>query len=943
MSIFQPEPCLPPWAGQGSVAEFILSDSGNDNQQFIRKYTQDANGNVTSINDFDFDGVPYVPVGPVIEYPHPYETSFLDPLNTQVITAAEASPGVPWVGGWTITEAEGVVRNVTVLAATDTSLGGLGGVFTFQYSEDGVTPTISESRVIGDFEEVRAFDLLNYGAFYRVMFEPDRPLAADSVFLTTRHYREYSGAFVRLAEQRIEQSNAALPATFAFLQAFDPVTGKSVNVPPPPVSGTDPVNQLTVPLLANEVWEGTWLDVESHGNLIFLYAITPETETPAQVQIQYSDDQATVLSTTNLSFTLVAGGPFTYAVYLSIVNGNYAGKFARPRVVNGPVAQTAAPVTLFARNQFPFTGSFAGLDSPLTFFSQALLTRSVLAGEDPAAGFNNVGADRENNLFVQDRRLTISQSGSQFFEGVRDDISLVFSRDSGVAAIASLVDGGGGAAAPAHDPAEGQAVFAVTATPNEICFYLSDLTIRYESGHMIRIGQTIEPSAIPTGDGKIIWGVGESDGAGNIVNAIGYELAADGLHAIRIKAGVYAYRQAQADFNRDTVMGQVGSQYTVGGVPVALDPLNNGIYEKQFEWYGAAPPTSLTTSPYGQPIILDIEETVGQIMGTTVPEPNLPMFIYVRGDSVAGQALSVRTGSWRGGILTNKTVLTGQGPDGVFVNQRESGSITLVPTPALLAPGATYTSNWFPLDGYELLGVLVKTDQVSATDGIEIEFSDDMMLVDSHAVRTMSATDALKGSKHFYAPRQGDFGRIVYTNGGVAQTIFEIHVTAITEPGQATDTVEGTLSSTSTATMSRSIPVMLDPATGLYANVTRSTTDGSDRTGEHVAVVKHEVATPILELDSWVVGRASVLSSTIPVKLIAAPTAGRKTFVVKAITTNTKTAFIGPTSAQALNGYELAAGESVVLELGPGADVWGVGSTAAQVDFCWIEVVGDLA
>lgn len=65
MSIFQPEPCPPSGAGLGSVAEFILCDSGNEGQRFIRKFIQDGTGSVTSVVDLDFEGSAYSVVGPV--------------------------------------------------------------------------------------------------------------------------------------------------------------------------------------------------------------------------------------------------------------------------------------------------------------------------------------------------------------------------------------------------------------------------------------------------------------------------------------------------------------------------------------------------------------------------------------------------------------------------------------------------------------------------------------------------------------------------------------------------------------------------------------------------------------------------------------------------------------------------------------------------------------
>lgn len=151
----------------------------------------------------------------------------LSSANTKTITSGVAQPGVPWVGSWELTRSLGYVRQLVVLAATSTSIA---GTFTFEYGEDGSTATISEVRPIGDFTTVRDFDLLNAGAYFRVKFEPGSGLGSETVYVTTTHQRQFGGAFVRLANQEIEEANAAMGQTFAYLKAFVDATGKSTNI-----------------------------------------------------------------------------------------------------------------------------------------------------------------------------------------------------------------------------------------------------------------------------------------------------------------------------------------------------------------------------------------------------------------------------------------------------------------------------------------------------------------------------------------------------------------------------------------------------------------------------------------------------------------------------------------------------------------------------------------
>lgn len=144
----------------------------------------------------------------------------VDAGNTVTVSNANASPGSPFVGAWSHTRSLGIVRQITVLASNVSS--GLGGIFTFEYSEDGISNNgISEVRTIGSFSTVRDFDLLNSGEYYRIKFEPSRALAGgELVFITTTMRRQWDGFFVRLLTQPLEKQNLGLPHLAAFLRGF---------------------------------------------------------------------------------------------------------------------------------------------------------------------------------------------------------------------------------------------------------------------------------------------------------------------------------------------------------------------------------------------------------------------------------------------------------------------------------------------------------------------------------------------------------------------------------------------------------------------------------------------------------------------------------------------------------------------------------------------------
>lgn len=703
----------------------------------------------------------------------------LDASNTKVVTSADASPGSPWIGAWTQTRDLAYVRILTVLAG---SVANIGGTFTFEFSENGSTATISEARIIGDFDTVRDFDLLNAGAYYRVKFEPAVALGANSVFITTTLRMQDDGAFVRLANQQIEEANAALPSEFAYIKAFDSVTGKSVNIRP-----------------------------------------------------------------------------------------------------------------------------------------------------------TKLGA-----LRVRDDVQTVTQSGALFVEGIRDDIDLQFSRDKGVQTIASyLVDCGSVNGTVTHDATEGQAVIAVPATAGSIAFYCSDKTVVYEPGHMIRGGQTIQISTQPTGTGKVEWGFGEHDGASDLDNAIGWGYDATGLYTFRRKNGVDVTKTYQTDFNRDKLDGSTSSRYQFNDSPVAIDMSKNGIFEQQFEWYGIASPTYLVAVPLGRPIEVNVEETVGQQLGTTVPEPNIPMFIRIENDAVTPQAIQVRTGSWRGGIFTNSVAQLGRQPDRDYVTSKADGTVLTDTTVFTANQTRTFTSavttaaGWFDSDGWATVEIVIATDQVSSSDGIVIEYTDDVDVVTPVARTSESfsftASDIARGYLKVIRSISLDGFRVKYTNGGTLQGSFFCQVNVKTTPaGAPIANLESQINSTNLAQMGRNAVFAKNPS-NVYGLVGRGANGGLD-----VNVTEHTAETPLKALSTFEVNQANVTTTA---ALIIAPTANRRSLSIRALIANGQKVYIGPDAGVTTgSGYELAAGAAIDIDLDETESVYMISNSGTQ-RVCWLEAI----
>lgn len=129
------------------------------------------------------------------------------------------------------------------------------------------------------------------------------------------------------------------------------------------------------------------------------------------------------------------------------------------------------------------------------------------------------------------------------------------------------------------------------------------------------------------------------------------------------------------------------------------------------------------------------------------------------------------------GMVTNLTraIATGQQPDGDYVNAVSDG--TAFTTTTVLDPGGTniYTSPWIDTDGFNNISIFVAADQISAVDGIQIEFTDDVQ--GTQTVRktlTYSYTqgDVDRGYLEFSFQPKLDGFRLIYTNGSVIQGSF---------------------------------------------------------------------------------------------------------------------------------------------------------------------------
>lgn len=449
-------------------------------------------------------------------------------------------------------------------------------------------------------------------------------------------------------------------------------------------------------LAIGEEWRSTdsppagydgWVDIRNIGNYLLLIAGLGEFVT---VELEWSSDGATPNGqTTEIANDPTPAGAFTYNVYLALNNVVApSGTHFRVHIVNGATAQDPpAYVVLAGQGKFPYI-PLLGLGENLSFITRVIPTISALAGLDDNDNFVKIGVDAARRLRTMEKAFT-TQSMSKFTESIRDDATSIFSRNEGVEAVAALIDVESVNGTVFHDPIEGQVVFSTGDDVGNTIYCHDSETVLYEAGHTIRAEQTIQLSRLPIGDDDVRWGSGESDGVGDVFNGIGWGYDADGLYVWRRKNGVdelliHATSVAgdigdptNFGFNRDKLNGANPTRFYDRTGPQAINLLDGKgtIFLQQYEWLGKAPPDFMVMSPYGEFIAAHREEFPNNGTGTTVPEPNMALF--VRAYNASGTNLEVRSGSWRAGLYTGRLGMTARLPSGRFgdVQMDEDGHL----------------------------------------------------------------------------------------------------------------------------------------------------------------------------------------------------------------------------------------------------------------------------
>lgn len=278
-----------------------------------------------------------------------------------------------------------------------------------------------------------------------------------------------------------------------------------------------------------------------------------------------------------------------------------------------------------------------------------------------------------------------------------------------------------------------------------------------------------------------------------------------------------------------------------------------------------------------------------------------------------------------------RSVIMGKTTDLTYKNFRADGIVSGNSSTTPLTASATFTGAWFDTDGYAGFAVLVKSDKVSATNGLQIQFSPDngTTIVDTIFLTYSSASlnDGIRESGALSAR----YIRVVYQNGGTNQTNFYISTSLTVTPVQSPlTTVEQQETGSDIVSVGKNAIFAQDPSATTYQNITRSTTDGSSRTGLHVAIQKHEVETPLKALAGLSITRTSM--TTTAAKVVATPRTNRRSIGIKAICSGSALVYLGTSnSVTSGNGYPLSDGQSIDMELDDSVtEIWGIASTGTQ-------------
>lgn len=698
-----------------------------------------------------------------------------------------------------------------------------------------------------------------------------------------------------------QKTHAAID-TFLLCQIKDAVTGGdsgSIEV----TQGTDPwniatephsrstANEQVNPLVADEVFEGSFVAVDQIEHFEILYAAT----TPYTAQKIWSNDGVNpVGSPSTLAQRVVSG----YNVVYDVNEGRNEAKYVKLKITNGTTPQGPFPafITRFWLIKTPYAGSFVFLDAALTNLSKALLTRSVLAGTKPGGTFANVAVDEANRLKVAPKG-DYSIFGAQVVEQTNDYVSVaLFTTEEMNIHTYDMSSNGGSTSSSSANLVVESGVAA-----NGDGFRISKSQLIYVPGHEGRGVFTAVFDAAIVGSKQQI-------GLLSIDQRNGIYLEKDGtsLSLVHMRAGVIVSQTYFADWN-----GEILTSFTKGGTVVPFTDTVGRVYKISFGYLGYL---GIELSVWSPDKINVLAHRIYYDNEVFPLADQVTFSVFARVIKTSGASnVTLKSASWEAASL---------GPTkSPFISTFNS-------TTTALGAGGVFEGDWASHELYLSEELVIQTDQVSASDGIDIEFSergDPGAVERSFRKETFNASDVVAGFKTVVFPPNLSFTKIRYTNGGTPQGHFfmqlRMHKTALE---LSRGGIEGSVSAVNTAIMTRTAIFAANPS-GVYANIGRGTSGGVD-----VGIVQHEVETPIKSLSSVFITRTSM--TAVATRILSVAQAGRRSLGIKAVASGSALIYLYHNSTvSSSNGYILSDGQSIDIELDDSSiEIWGVSSSGTQ-------------
>lgn len=522
-------------------------------------------------------------------------------------------------------------------------------------------------------------------------------------------------------------------------------------------------------------------------------------------------------------------------------------------------------------------------------------------------------------------------NGSIFTEGVRDIVSHIFSVSQGASAISRLQSGITGTGTATLDTTEGQVVFASGATANSHARYFSEKAFTYESGHGLIAGQSIRFESLPTGNAFAEWGC--SDIARQ--NGTGHGVDATGFYVWRMKNSVYESKVYQANWNRDKANGQVPSLFKFNGIQQAINALKNNVYYKEYEWFGSDTHNAYVKPPQaGQPILTHAEEYPNQNTGSSLPDPNLFLFVDVF-NGTSGANLKVRSGSWHGGSYTNNAVAVGLNPNNDFISVRASGrsSGNSTTTPLNGNTGGTdhiFRGTWFEWQNGYVSAIFDVHADVAGT--LFIDYSEDAAPVDGSEVSVddsltfpydPSATPLLPKT----IPVQSRWVRARYVNGPAAQSDFELDTSfLVIANGLMLEALSDNPIGKSLGALTKSLVIAEDSNGTTYDQVRTTAATATGKKGLNVNITQIEDDILFRPLPSWQVRQFTI--GTAPVQLDSTKLASRRSLQVKNHDSINNVYINSGSDVSSSNGEVIPPLSSSSMMLSTSGNVWAIASPA---------------